>query len=118
MTRKILFVDDEETTLKALTRYMTVVDVDTEYFTSAAAALDYLGQQQIDIVVSDLKMSGMDGIEFLKEVQKSYPDINRVLLSVFGSENMEIKQALEERTVEQYFSKPWELLAYLRKLER
>ncbi len=118
MTQKILFVDDEENTLKALIRYMTVVDVDTEYSTSAAAALDYLGQQQIDIVVSDLKMSGMDGIEFLKEVQKSYPDINRVLLSGYGSKNMEIKQALEDRTIEQYFSKPWELLAYFRWLEQ
>jgi len=118
VTQKILFADDEENTLKALARYMTVANVDTEYFTSATEALDYLGQQQIDIVVSDLKMSEMDGIAFLKEVQKSYPGIDRVLLSSFGSENMEIKQALQDRTIEQCFSKPWELLAYLRRIER
>ena len=90
-----------------------MADVDAEYFTSAAEALDYLGQNQIDIVVSDLRMPGMDGVTFLKEVQKLHPDINRVMLSGFGSEDRESQQALQDRTIEQCFSKPWDVAELL-----
>ncbi|MCD6580565.1 MAG: response regulator [Desulfuromusa sp.] len=120
MNQKIIFVDDEENILKSLKRDMAIADVDAEYFTSATAALDYLGRNPINIVVSDLKMPEMDGVEFLKEVQKLYPDIYRVMLSGFGADDLKSKKALEDRTIEQCFSKPWdveELLAYFQKFK-
>lgn len=115
MNQKIIFVDDEENILKSLKRDMSMAGVEAEYFNSATAALEYLSRHQINIVVSDLKMPGMDGIAFLKEVQRSYPNIYRVLLSGFGSEDTESIKALQDRTIEQCFFKPWdlnELLAY------
>ena len=121
MNQKIIFVDDEENILKSLKRDMIMADVDAEYFTSATAALDYLSQYPTNIVVSDIEMPGMDGIEFLKEVQKLYPDIYRVVLSGLGIADLKSKQALEDRIIEQCFSKPWdadELLAYFQRFER
>ncbi|MEA3544858.1 MAG: response regulator [Thermodesulfobacteriota bacterium] len=120
MNQKILFVDDEENVLKSLKRDMSMADIDAEYLTSAAEALDYLGQHQIDIVVTDLKMPGMNGVAFLKQVQNSYPDIYRVMLSDFSSENTESKQAFQDRTIEQWFSKSLdvdELLTYFGKFK-
>jgi DNA-binding NtrC family response regulator len=106
--------------LKALKRDMAMAGIDAEYFTSAEDALEYLSQHQIDIVVTDLEMPGMDGITFLKEVQKSYPDIYRVMLSSFGPKDMESRQAMTDRTIEQCFDKPWdvnELLAYFERFK-
>lgn len=120
MKHKIIFVDDEVNILKALKRDMTMADIDAEYFSSADDALSHLKQHQVDIVVSDLNMPGMDGITFLQEVQHSYPDIYRVILSSSGIENQELKKALENRTIEQYFDKPWnvdELVAYFERFK-
>lgn len=117
MNHKIIFVDDEVSILKALKRDMTLADINAEYFVSAEDALGYLNQHRIGIVVSDLNMPGMDGITFLNEVQKKYPDIYRVLLSSTGVENLKLREALQNRTVEQCFDKPWdvnELLAYFK----
>jgi len=120
MNQKIIFVDDEENVLKALKRDMVMADIDAEYFTSAEDALSYLGQHQVGIVVSDLNMPRMDGITFLKEIQKTYPDIYRVILSSTGAENLKFKKALEDRTIEQCFDKPWDvnkLLAYFERFK-
>ncbi|MDA3903496.1 MAG: response regulator [Desulfuromusa sp.] len=120
MNHKIIFVDDEVNILKALKRDMTMADIDAEYFTSAEDALVYLSQHQIDIVVSDFCMPEMNGVTFLKEVQISYPDIYRVILSSCGVESSELNKALKSRTVEQCFAKPWdvnELLAYFERFK-
>lgn len=120
MNRKIIFVDDEVHILKALKKDMEMADIEAEYFTSAEGALGYLKQHQVGIVVSDLNMPGMDGIAFLKEVQKFDPDIYRVILSSTGIENLQLKEALESRTIEQCFDKPWdvdELVAYFERFK-
>jgi DNA-binding NtrC family response regulator len=120
MNHKIIFVDDEVNILRALKRDMTMADVDAEYFTSAADALDYLKQNPVGIVVSDFCMPTMNGVEFLQEVHKKYPDIYRVILSSCGIEHAELNKALKNRTVEQCFDKPWdinELLAYFERFE-
>lgn len=120
MNPKIIFIDDEENVLKALKRDMLMAEIDAEYFISAEDALSYLSQHQVGIVVSDLNMPGMDGITFLKEVQSLYPDTYRVILSSTGAENLKLKKALEDRTIEQCFDKPWEvneLLAYFERFK-
>ena len=120
MNQRIIFVDDEVSVLKALKRDMEMADIEAEYFTCAEAALGCLMQHQLGIVVSDLNMPGMDGITFLKEVHTSYPDMYRVILSGIGIENLELKEALENRTVEQCFDKPWdvnELVAYFERFK-
>ncbi len=120
MNQKIIFVDDEVKVLKALERDMASADIDAEYFTSAEAALGYLDQHQVGIAVSELNLPRMDGITFLKEIQKTYPETYRVILSSSGIENLEFKKALEDRTIEQCFDKPLsvnELLTYFAKFK-
>jgi DNA-binding NtrC family response regulator len=120
MNPKILFVDDEVNVLNALRRDMVMADIDAEYFISAKAALEYLSQHPVGIVVSDLNMPEMDGITFLEEVQREYPDTYRVILSGADEKNKQLKEALLNRTVEQFFAKPWnidELLAYFERFK-
>ncbi len=117
---KIIFVDDDANVLKSLKRQMVLADIDAETFFSAETALVYLLQQKVDIVVSDLLMPGMDGVDFLEQVQKLYPETFRVVLTGTNSKNKRIQQAYENRTIEQWFIKPCnikELLSYFKRIE-
>ena len=116
---KIIFVDDDVHVLKSLKRQMAIADIDAEIFLSAEAALVYLLQHKVDIVVSDLSMPGIGGVEFLVRVQKLYPEIYRVVLTGADFRNKRIQQAYEDRTIEQWLSKPWnieELISYFKKV--
>lgn len=83
MTKRILFVDDEPFILEALKRGLRGMRHEWEmaFVTSASAALDELRQERFDAVVTDMRMPGMDGAEFLENVQKEYPNTVRIVLS-------------------------------------
>ncbi len=79
---RILFVDDEELVLQAIERSLFHVDGwEIESATSGAEALEILGEEHFDVVVSDMRMPGMDGAEFLTRVHDEYPDTVRMVLS-------------------------------------
>lgn len=80
---KILFVDDEPNVLEGLQRLLRPMrhEWETEYVGSGAAALELLEQSEYDVVVSDIKMPEIDGIQLLSEVRTRYPSTIRIALS-------------------------------------
>jgi HD-like signal output (HDOD) protein/CheY-like chemotaxis protein len=103
--RRILFVDDEPNILDGLRRMLRSMRKEFElYFTeSARQALELMEQEEFDVVVSDMRMPGMDGAELMTEIQKRHPHSIRIMLT---------GQADEESTlrtigfVHQFLSKP------------
>ncbi|MFB6137952.1 MAG: response regulator [Halobacteriaceae archaeon] len=87
---RILHVDDDaafcDLTATALERADEEFEVVTE--TSAGDALDRLERESVDCVVSDYQMPGMDGVEFLRAVRESRPDLPFVLFTGQGSEDV------------------------------
>ena len=83
---RILFVDDDPHVLKALRRSMSEMDDewDLAFCDSGAAALADLARHPADVVVSDMRMPGMDGADLLDEVRKRHPATIRVILSGFA----------------------------------
>jgi len=81
--RTILFVDDETQVLTALRRSLHALrdSWKMHFVDSAPQALEVLGQEPIDVVVSDLRMPGMDGAMFLELVLERYPSAIRIVLS-------------------------------------
>lgn len=81
--KHILFVDDESRILDGLRRMLRSLrnEWDMQFAGSGAEALELLGQQPFDIVVSDMRMPGMSGAELLAMVKTRHPDVVRIVLS-------------------------------------
>lgn len=116
--KRILIVDDEIQILKALTR----VFFDTEYevftISSGEDALTFLETNEINMVISDMRMPYMDGYQLLSEIKNKYPKIIRTILSGYTDESI-IFKALLNNIAKAYFYKPWDndlLLEYINKL--
>lgn len=105
--KKILFVDDEAQILKSLLRLF----MDTEYeiitAESGEAALKILEKEEINMVVSDMRMPNMDGYTLLTRVKELYPGIMRMVLSGYSDEKV-VFRALQKNIAKLYMFKPWE----------
>jgi DNA-binding NtrC family response regulator len=93
--RTVLFVDDEPAVADGLKRIMRSVADRWEVLTCASAqeALTLLATTPVDVVVSDLRMPDMGGIEFLGNVQRRHPLTARVVLSGSASAPAEVEAA-------------------------
>ena len=80
---RILFVDDQPKILRGLRRMLCDLDDEweMEFAESGPEALDLMVAAPVDVVVSDMRMPGMDGSQFLAEVMKRFPDTVRFVLS-------------------------------------
>ncbi len=85
---KVLFVDDEIDFLKTVMKRMKKRGVDVAGAESGEEALQLLAQTETDVVVLDVKMPGMDGIETLREIRERYPLIEVIMLT--GHANVEV----------------------------
>lgn len=81
----VLAVDDEHDFLKLLVRRLGKRNVDMAQASSGAQALQHLASHPVDVVLLDVKMPGMDGIETLKEIRKRHPEVEVVMLTGHGS---------------------------------
>ena len=79
--KTILFVDDDEAMLNSLGRAFLHEPFETLFTTSGEEALELMRQQEVHIVVSDMKMPGMGGQKLLNMVRERYPQAIRILFS-------------------------------------
>jgi len=80
---RILFVDDETNVLQAMQRAMHSMRAEwsMEFASSGTAALEMLAKSPADVIVSDMRMPGMDGWQLLAEIKNLYPQTVRLILS-------------------------------------
>lgn len=104
--RRILYVDDERENLIAFEqRFRERYAVHTA--TSAVEGLSTLESHHIDVVLSDQRMPGITGVEFLATVAGRYPGTIRCVISGFGDMDA-IVEAIDRGHVYYYFHKPWD----------
>jgi len=104
---RILFVDDEPQILRALERSFMDDDFEVHVAEGGEEALLVLANHSMDIVVSDMRMPGMDGHQLLRRVKKEYPGTLRLVLSGYAEQN-EVFHLLLEGSAKLYLPKPWE----------
>ena len=83
--RTVLVVDDDDAMGEMVVSLLEDHGIDTQRATSADAALDKIGVQVPDVVLSDVKMPGRSGLELLGELRASHPAVPVVLMTAFGS---------------------------------
>ncbi|MDO5576481.1 MAG: response regulator, partial [Fibrobacter sp.] len=106
MAHKVLFIDDEEVLLDSIQILLGNELYTVETTTVASVALEKLEKDCFAVVVSDMRMPGMDGNEFLEKAQKISPDSVYIVLSAFADMDS-VMTAVNERHVWQYITKPW-----------
>jgi len=100
-----LFVDDEPNILSGLKRMLRVMreQMDFYFAESGREALEILAGQRIDVIVSDMRMPGMDGATLLTTVQERYPHVVRIMLTGHADEEAILRTV---GVVHQFLAKP------------
>ena len=86
---KVLLVDDEEKFVRTLSERIQLRDIGSKVVLDGERAVESLEEEIPDVMVLDLKMPGMNGIEVLKKVKEAYPQVKVVMLTGHGSEKDE-----------------------------
>lgn len=102
---RILFVDDEPNILSGIKRMLRSMRNDYEFFfaESGRSALELMENTDFGVVVSDMRMPGMDGAEFLTEVQQHYPQAVRIMLTGQADDESVLRVV---SVVHQFLAKP------------
>jgi len=82
--KKILVVDDEENARLGLSRLLAREGFHVDSVANGFEALDYLRQNEVNLIVTDINMPEMNGITFLKELNKAHPLSNVIMITAYG----------------------------------
>ncbi len=103
----VLLVDDEEKILEVMKVRIGWQELGVDKLLTASdgqAALEYFEQQRIDLLVTDIQMPRMDGLELIEKVRSLYPDTHCILLTAYGE--FEYARRAIQLGVENYLLKP------------
>lgn len=103
----LLFVDDETSILAALRRLFRMQGYRILQAESGREGLRLLESEEVDLVVSDMRMPEMDGAAFLKIVRERWPNVMRILLTGYADITSTVA-AINQGEVYRYISKPWD----------
>jgi two-component system response regulator (stage 0 sporulation protein F) len=108
----VLIVDDEDGVLSVLKNSLRKLGEQFRVSTAAGgeAALDMLIQRKYDLVVTDYKMAGMNGLELLEKVRAVHPETRVILMTAYGSAAVETEASRLQAY--KYLAKPLEIEAF------
>ena len=89
MPAKVLLVDDETEFVQTLSERLQMRDLDTAVVYNGEEALSYMNQEEPEVMILDLRMPGIDGVEVLRRVKKKHPDVEVIILTGHGTEKDE-----------------------------
>lgn len=116
--RRIVIVEDSVMVARplrrALERHFGENNYQFEIYESAEAALDQVQAGPISVLISDLRLPGMNGLELIDRVRQSAPGTPSIVMTAFGSSHIE-ERANEQNIV--YLPKPFDLSAFISKVE-
>lgn len=103
----VLIVDDEQSVAEAFSRFLTFDGHVAHIASSGEDALRHLDQSRPDLVVMDVRMPGMDGLQALVEMRRRFPDLYVVIMTAFGTSQTSI-DAIRAGAFD-YLTKPLDL---------
>lgn len=107
--KRVLIVDDEEDLTWSIAKHLKKDSNKYELFTvnSGKEALEILSQVPVDLVLSDIRMPEISGMDLLLEIREKYPSTKVIIMTAYGSS--EIQNEANERGCFKYIEKPFEM---------
>lgn len=103
---KILIVDDEESILSSLKRLLRKEEYQILTAKSGEEGLKILEEQEVDLIISDLKMPFMNGVDFFAQAKEKNPDALRIMLTGHATLKS-VLDAIDQGKVYRFLLKPW-----------
>ncbi|MGB9292027.1 MAG: HD domain-containing phosphohydrolase [Desulfobaccales bacterium] len=103
----VLVVDDDDQCRRLLLDYLELIPCACKGAANAPEALKTLAQEGIDLVVSDLKMEGMDGVELMQEAHRTYPQVPFIIMTGYAPEYS--YEAIINAGASDFIAKPFSL---------
>lgn len=113
---RILIVDNEEKFCKVIKAALDMEELPSDYRTSGEAALAYLKEHPADVVLSDLRMEGMDGLQLLTEIKHRYSQTEVIIMTAYASQGTAV-EALKQGAYD-YLIKPFEMDELILRIRR
>ena len=107
MERTLLLVDDEEAIGTALNRLLRQEGYKILCAHSGQEGLEMLAQNDVHVIVSDQRMPGMTGVEFLSRAKELFPNTVRIILSGFADISS-VTEAINQGAIYKFLTKPWD----------
>lgn len=104
MAKKIIVIDDEKIVCDMAKKILENEGYQVETFTDSQMGLERIQNEQFDLVITDLKMENVSGMDILKEVNKAYPETRVIMLTAYATLDATI-EAIRERIYD-FFPKP------------
>ena len=107
--KRVLIVDDEEDLTWSISKGLAKDrdSLEVVCVNSGMGALDVLSRSRVDLMVTDFRMPGVNGLQLLNEIKVRYPQTKVIVMTAYGS--MEIKEALERSGTTGYIEKPFDI---------
>ena len=102
----ILVVDDEKNYLLVLETLLSPEGYEVRTSTNAQDAIRLVREADLDLVITDMKMRGMSGMELLEEIKKIKPELPVIMMTAFGTIEMAV-EAMKKRAYD-YITKPFQ----------
>lgn len=104
----VLFVDDDINVLSALKRGLMGEEYKAFFATSGEKALTIMEENEIGVIISDMRMPGIDGLQLLKKIKEKYPDTVKIVLSGY-TQLPQILATINQVDIFKFITKPWDL---------
>ncbi len=113
---RILLVDDEIEFISTLTERLNLRRIDADYVTSGNRAVVAVKQKRYDLVVLDMKMAGLGGLETLEKIRSDFPGMKFIILTGHGDEGDYYRG--KEAGAEFYLIKPLDIEELIEKINQ
>jgi CheY-like chemotaxis protein len=106
--KTVLFVDDDEIVIRSLERGLFDESYNKLFAKSGEEALEILQREEVHIIVTDMQMHEITGLELLRTAREDYPHIIGMVLSGYDQDDT-LQTAVEEREIFRLIPKPWKM---------
>jgi signal transduction histidine kinase len=114
--RKILVVNDEKSLRLVLTKALEKAGFFCRDVEDAKKAIELVESQDFDLIISDISMPGMDGIDLLKKIKSRHPEIDVIIMTGYGSEYSYVD--IMDAGASDYMTKPFNMNSTLARIKR